>query len=229
MPNRVVKSLTARVFCNGLPNRRSGDGGEIIPSFRNNTNVLVNYHPVGVATVITPWNFPIAMITRKVAPALAAGCPVVIKPAELTPLSAVAIVRLAEQAGFPQGVINLVMGDAPAIGAEFCANNQVRALSFTGSTAVGKLLATACSSSVKKVSLELGGNAPFIVFDDADIDAAVAQAMLSKFRNSGQTCVCVNRFYVHSKIYAQFADNWRRRRGGWLSVTDWKRRRHRGR
>jgi succinate-semialdehyde dehydrogenase/glutarate-semialdehyde dehydrogenase len=162
--------------------------------------------PIGVCAAITPWNFPIAMITRKIAPALAAGCPVVVKPAEQTPLSALAIAALAEQAGMPGGVVNVVTGqDSAAIGGELTSNPIVRKLSFTGSTEVGKLLMRQCADTVKKISLELGGNAPFIVYDDADVDAAVEGAIASKYRNTGQTCVCANRFIVQDGIYEDFA------------------------
>jgi succinate-semialdehyde dehydrogenase/glutarate-semialdehyde dehydrogenase len=160
-----------------------------------------------VVAAITPWNFPIAMITRKCAPALAAGCPVVIKPAEATPLCALALAELAERAGFPKGVVNVVTSSSgPRVGAEMTRNPTVRKLSFTGSTEVGKLLIGQCAATVKKVSMELGGNAPFIVFDDADLDAAVAGAMASKYRNAGQTCVCANRLLVHDGIYDAFAE-----------------------
>jgi succinate-semialdehyde dehydrogenase / glutarate-semialdehyde dehydrogenase len=159
---------------------------------------------VGVVAAITPWNFPLAMITRKVAPALAAGCTMVLKPSEETPLSAFALAVLAQEAGIPAGVFNIVSGDALAIGKVLTESEIVRKLSFTGSTRVGKLLAAQCADTLKKLSLELGGNAPFIVFDDADIDAAVRGAIASKFRNTGQTCVCVNRFYVQSSIYDTF-------------------------
>ncbi|TAK52396.1 MAG: NAD-dependent succinate-semialdehyde dehydrogenase, partial [Betaproteobacteria bacterium] len=154
---------------------------------------------------ITPWNFPHSMITRKVAPALAAGCTVVLKPAEQTPLCALALAELAARAGFPKGVLNIITGDAPAIGGELCANPAVRKLSFTGSTEVGRLLMKQVAPTVKRISLELGGNAPFIVFDDADLDAAVEGAMVSKYRNSGQTCVCANRLFVQDGVYERFA------------------------
>jgi succinate-semialdehyde dehydrogenase/glutarate-semialdehyde dehydrogenase len=178
--------------------------GDVLPQFQADRRILVLKEPVGVCAAITPWNFPNAMITRKVAPALAAGCTVVLKPAEQTPLSALAIAELAERAGIPKGVLNIVTGDAPPIGAELTANPKVRKLSFTGSTEVGKLLMKQCSGTVKKVSLELGGNAPFIVFDDADLDAAADGAIASKYRNSGQTCVCANRFLVHDRVYDAF-------------------------
>ncbi|TXG99243.1 MAG: NAD-dependent succinate-semialdehyde dehydrogenase [Rhodocyclaceae bacterium] len=179
--------------------------GESIPSTAANTRLLVVKQPVGVCAAITPWNFPLAMITRKVAPALAAGCPVVVKPAEATPLTALALAVLAEQAGLPAGVFNVLTGNPAAIGGELCANPVVRKLSFTGSTAVGRLLMAQCAPTIKKLSLELGGNAPFIVFDDADIDAAVDGALIAKYRNTGQTCVCANRFLVQAGIYDQFA------------------------
>jgi len=179
--------------------------GESIPSTAVNTRLLVIKQPIGVCAAITPWNFPLAMITRKVAPALAAGCPVVVKPAESTPLTALALAVLAEQAGFPAGVFNVVTGNPAAIGGELCANPIVRKLSFTGSTAVGRLLMAQCAPTIKKLSLELGGNAPFIVFDDADLDAAVDGALIAKYRNTGQTCVCANRFLVQAGIYEAFA------------------------
>ena len=179
--------------------------GESIPSPAASNRLLVVKQPIGVCAAITPWNFPLAMITRKVAPALAAGCPVVVKPAEATPLTALALAVLAEQAGFPAGVFNVVTGNPQAIGGELTANPIVRKLSFTGSTGVGRLLMAQCAPTVKKVSLELGGNAPFIVFNDANIDAAVDQAITAKYRNTGQTCVCANRFLVQSGVYDEFA------------------------
>ena len=181
--------------------------GDIIPTPTNDRRILVIKQPIGVVASITPWNFPIAMITRKCAPALAAGCPVVIKPAAETPLSALAIAELAEQAGIPKGIINVVVGtNSSEIGQALTSSPIVRKLSFTGSTAVGKILTRDCAATMKKVSMELGGNAPFIVFDDADIDSAVAGAMLSKFRNTGQTCVCTNRFLVQEGIYDEFVN-----------------------
>ncbi|PID48422.1 MAG: succinate-semialdehyde dehydrogenase (NADP(+)) [Proteobacteria bacterium] len=180
--------------------------GDVIPSTVHDKRIVVIKQPVGVVAAITPWNFPNAMITRKCAPALAAGCTVVIKPSELTPLSALALAELAERAGMPAGVLNIVLtAQAPEVGQELTANPKVRKLSFTGSTAVGKKLTAACAGTMKKVSMELGGNAPFIVFDDADLDAAVAGAMASKYRNAGQTCVCANRLLVQSGIYDAFA------------------------
>lgn len=179
--------------------------GDIIPPSDSNQRISVLKQPVGVVAVITPWNFPCAMLARKLAPALAAGCSVVAKPAAETPLSALALAALAQQAGIPAGVINIVTSsDASSIGAEFTANPAVRKISFTGSTAIGKLLIQQCAADVKRITLELGGNAPFIVFDDADIDVAVAGAMVSKFRNAGQTCVCANRFYIQRDIYQLF-------------------------
>jgi succinate-semialdehyde dehydrogenase/glutarate-semialdehyde dehydrogenase len=183
--------------------------GDTIPSPAADKRLVVVKEPVGVCAAITPWNFPAAMITRKVGPALAAGCPIVVKPAEATPLSALALAVLAERAGVPAGVLSIVTGDPKAIGGEMTSNALVRKLSFTGSTGVGRLLMQQCASTVKKLSLELGGNAPFIVFEDADLDAAVTGALASKYRNSGQTCVCANRFYVHEKVYEAFADKLR--------------------
>jgi succinate-semialdehyde dehydrogenase/glutarate-semialdehyde dehydrogenase len=183
--------------------------GEIIPPHQGDKRLLVFKQPVGVSAGITPWNFPSAMITRKAAPALAAGCTIVIKPAEQTPLSALAHGELADRAGVPGGVFNLVTGaaeDAPSIGAAMTGNDEVRKLSFTGSTAVGKLLMKQCAGTVKKVSLELGGNAPFIVFDDADLDAAVQGALIAKFRNAGQVCISPNRMYVQRGVADRFVD-----------------------
>lgn len=178
--------------------------GDVIPSPAADKRILVIKQGIGVCAAITPWNFPAAMITRKAAPALAAGCTMVIKPANETPYSALALVELAERAGVPAGVLNVVTGDSQAIGAQLTSHPQVRKLSFTGSTPVGRLLMGQCANTIKKVSLELGGNAPFIVFEDADIEAAVEGALIAKYRNAGQTCVCVNRFYVHDAVYAQF-------------------------
>jgi len=179
--------------------------GETIPSPFADRRLIVQRDPVGVCAAITPWNFPSAMITRKVGPALAAGCTMVLKPAEQTPLSALALAELAHRAGIPPGVFSVVTGDPVVIGAELTANPNVRKLSFTGSTEIGRLLMAQCAPTLKKLSLELGGNAPFIVFDDADVDAAVAGAIASKYRNSGQTCVCTNRFLVQSAIYENFS------------------------
>ncbi|NMM04134.1 NADP-dependent succinate-semialdehyde dehydrogenase [Paraburkholderia sp. RP-4-7] len=183
--------------------------GDTIPTPASDKRIVVTKEPIGVCAAITPWNFPAAMITRKVGPALAAGCPIIVKPAEATPLSALALAVLAERAGVPRGVFNVVTGEPKAIGSEMTGNPIVRKLSFTGSTPVGRLLMAQCAPTVKKVSLELGGNAPFIVFEDADLDAAVAGAIASKYRNSGQTCVCTNRFYVHDKVYDAFAEKLR--------------------
>ena len=179
--------------------------GDVIPTVGADRRLVVVKEPVGVCAAITPWNFPCSMITRRVAPALAAGCTVVIKPAEATPYSALALAELAHRAGFPKGVLNVVTGDAPAIGGELCANPAVRKLSFTGSTEVGRLLMRQVAPTVKKLSLELGGNAPFIVFDDADLDAAAEGAIISKYRNTGQTCVCANRLFVQDGVYDAFA------------------------
>ena len=183
--------------------------GETLPQFDNNRRLLVIKQAIGVCAAITPWNFPLAMITRKVAPALAAGCPVVIKPAELTPLTALAAAELAVRAGIPAGVLNILTADSDnsiAVGKVFCASDTVRHISFTGSTEVGRILMAQSAPSIKKLALELGGNAPFIVFDDADIDSAVEGAMASKYRNAGQTCVCANRIYVQDKVYDQFVE-----------------------
>ncbi|MCY1164660.1 Glutarate-semialdehyde dehydrogenase DavD [compost metagenome] len=180
--------------------------GDVIPAPQTDKRFVVLKQPVGVVAAITPWNFPNAMLARKLAPALAAGCTVVAKPAEQTPLSALALARLAELAGIPRGVINIVTGDPKTIGGEMTSNPLVRKLTFTGSTGIGKLLIKQCADTVKRVSMELGGNAPFIVFDDANIDAAVRGAMDSKFRNAGQTCVCANRIYVQDGVYEAFAE-----------------------
>lgn len=179
--------------------------GETIPTHKKGGRIIVHKQPIGVVGAITPWNFPFAMITRKVAPAIATGCTVVVKPAPDTPLTALALAALAEEAGLPAGVLNVITGDAEAIGRELTSNPLVRAIAFTGSTRVGKILMEQSASTVKKVSLELGGNAPFIVFDDADLDRAVEGAIASKFRNMGQTCVCANRILVQDGIYDVFA------------------------
>jgi succinate-semialdehyde dehydrogenase / glutarate-semialdehyde dehydrogenase len=180
--------------------------GDTLQSPSNDKRLVVVKEPIGVCAAITPWNFPAAMITRKAGPALAAGCPMVVKPAESTPFSALALAVLAERAGVPAGVFSVITGDARAIGGEMTGNPTVRKLSFTGSTEVGRLLMQQCAPTIKKLSLELGGNAPFIVFDDADLDAAVEGAMASKYRNAGQTCVCANRLYVHDSVYDAFAE-----------------------
>lgn len=179
--------------------------GDVIPSPSADKRLIVIKQGIGVCAAITPWNFPTAMIARKAAPALAAGCTIVVKPANETPFSALALAELASRAGVPAGVLNIVTGDAPAIGAQLTGHPLVRKLSFTGSTPVGRLLMSQCAQSIKKVSLELGGNAPFIVFADADVDAAVDGAIAAKYRNAGQTCVCVNRFFVHDAVYEEFA------------------------
>ncbi len=180
--------------------------GEVIPTHRANGRIVVLKQPIGVVGAITPWNFPLAMITRKVSPALAAGCTAVVKPAEDTPLTALALAELAHRAGIPKGVFNVITGDAPAIGKELTESPLVRMIAFTGSTEVGKLLMRQAASTVKKVALELGGNAPFIVFDDADLDKAVEDAIASKYRNMGQTCVCANRILVQDGVYDAFAE-----------------------
>lgn len=179
--------------------------GDVIPTFARDRRIVVTKEPIGVCAAITPWNFPSSMITRKAGAALAAGCPLVVKPAEQTPFSALALAVLAHEAGVPPGVFSVVTGDAAAIGGEMTSNDQVRKVSFTGSTEVGRLLMRQCAPSIKKLSLELGGNAPFIVFDDADLDAAVEGAVASKYRNAGQTCVCTNRFYVQDSVYEAFS------------------------
>ncbi|MEA3175224.1 MAG: succinate-semialdehyde dehydrogenase / glutarate-semialdehyde dehydrogenase, partial [Gammaproteobacteria bacterium] len=179
--------------------------GDIIPGHQADKRIMVLRQPVGVVAAITPWNFPAAMITRKAGPALAAGCTMVLKPASQTPLSALALAELGQRAGIPAGVFNVLTGSAAAIGGEMTSNPTVRKLTFTGSTEIGKKLMAQCAGTVKKLSLELGGNAPFIVFDDADLDAAVAGAIASKYRNTGQTCVCANRLLVQSGVYDRFA------------------------
>jgi succinate-semialdehyde dehydrogenase/glutarate-semialdehyde dehydrogenase len=179
--------------------------GDTIPQPQKDKRLVVIKEPIGVCAAITPWNFPIAMITRKCAPALAAGCVVVVKPAGLTPFSALALAELAERAGVPKGVFNVITGDTKAIGGELTSNPLVRKVTFTGSTAVGALLMKQCSDTIKKVSLELGGNAPFIVFNDADLDKAVEGAIASKYRNTGQTCVCTNRLLVQDEVYDAFS------------------------
>jgi len=180
--------------------------GDTIPGHLHDKRIIVLKQPIGVVGAITPWNFPNAMIARKIAPALAVGCAIVAKPAEQTPLSATALAVLAQRAGIPAGVLNIIVGtDGPAIGQELCSNEKVRKISFTGSTEVGRILMRQSAEHIKKLSLELGGNAPFIVFDDADVDAAVEGAIVSKFRNAGQTCVCANRLYIQAGIYEEFA------------------------
>jgi succinate-semialdehyde dehydrogenase/glutarate-semialdehyde dehydrogenase len=178
--------------------------GETIPTFKADARIVVIRQPVGVVAAITPWNFPAAMITRKAGPALAVGCTMVLKPASETPLTALALAALAEQAGIPKGVFNVITGKAGVIGKELTSNAHVRMLTFTGSTEIGRILMAQCAPTIKKLGLELGGNAPFIVFDDADLDKAVAGAMASKYRNAGQTCVCANRIYVQAGVYDAF-------------------------
>ncbi|RFC83868.1 NAD-dependent succinate-semialdehyde dehydrogenase [Acinetobacter sichuanensis] len=185
--------------------------GDVIPSNQKGRRLIVTKEPIGVCAAITPWNFPSAMITRKAAPALAAGCTMVLKPASQTPYSALALVALAEQAGIPAGVINVVTGKSSEIGGELTSNPIVRKLSFTGSTPIGIQLMRQCAETMKKVTMELGGNAPFIVFNDADIDAAVEGALIAKYRNAGQTCVCANRFYVQEDVYEQFVTKFAQR------------------
>jgi len=203
----LAKILTIERFVEWFAEEARRIYGDVIPGHGVDKRITVIKQPVGVVGAITPWNFPNAMITRKVAPALAAGCTVVIKPSELTPLSALALAALAEEAGFPPGVLNIITtNNASAIGLELCNNPIVKKISFTGSTQVGKLLLQQSAASVKKVSLELGGNAPFIVFNDADIDKAVEGAIASKFRNAGQTCICSNRLFVQSKVYDAFVE-----------------------
>ncbi len=180
--------------------------GDNIPAPKQNQKIITQLEPVGVVAAITPWNFPSAMITRKAAAAMAAGCTVILKPSELTPFSAIALAVLAKEAGIPDGVFNVITGDAQMIGEEFCANKLVRKISFTGSTRVGKLLNKQCAEDLKRVSLELGGSAPFIVFADADLDKAIAGLMHAKFRNGGQACTCVNRIFVEEKIHAEFVE-----------------------
>ena len=180
--------------------------GENIPSHMSDRRIMVTKEPIGVCVAITPWNFPNAMITRKAAPAMAAGCPMIVRPADLTPFSALAMGELAHRAGIPAGVFQVITGKSRVIGAEFTSNPTVRKLTFTGSTEVGRVLMEQCAGTVKKVSMELGGNAPFIVFDDADLDAAVEGAIASKYRNAGQTCVCANRLYVQDGVYDAFAE-----------------------
>jgi succinate-semialdehyde dehydrogenase/glutarate-semialdehyde dehydrogenase len=180
--------------------------GDTVPSPWADRRILVTKEPVGVIAAITPWNFPSSMLARKIGPALAAGCTVVVKPASQTPYSGLAWGALCEEAGFPKGVVNIVTGSAAEIGDEICSNPIVRKLTFTGSTEIGKILMEKCAATVKKVSMELGGNAPFLVFDDADLDKAIEGAMVAKFRNSGQTCVCTNRFFVQDGIYDRFVE-----------------------
>ncbi|MSO54207.1 MAG: NAD-dependent succinate-semialdehyde dehydrogenase [Rhodospirillales bacterium] len=193
--------------------------GDTIPTTNKDRRIMVTKQPVGVVAAITPWNFPNAMITRKCGPALASGCTVVVKPASATPYSALALAELAARAGFPKGVINIITGSAKVVGGELTTNPTVRKVSFTGSTEIGKELMRQCASTVKKVSLELGGNAPFLVFEDADLDQAVEGAIASKFRNTGQTCVCTNRIYAQESVYDDFVGRFAQRASG-LRVGD---------
>ena len=209
MPDARGEATYAAEFFRWFAEETVRTPGDFRKSPSGDKRILVSHEPIGVSILITPWNFPIAMITRKIAPALAAGCTIVIKPAEQTPLSALALAELSRQAGIPPGVVNVVTGDADhsvLIGKALCSSPIVRHLSFTGSTEVGRILMAQCAPTIKKLGLELGGHAPFIVFEDADIDAAVAGAMASKYRNAGQTCVCANRFYVHSKVIDTFTE-----------------------
>src|ERR1700723_1863946 len=200
-----VEILYAASFIEWFAEEAKRVYGDVIPGHQSDKRILVLRQAVGVAAAITPWNFPAAMITRKAGPALAAGCTLVCKPATQTPFSALAMAELADRAGVPKGVFNVITGSAAAIGGEMTANRTVRKLTFTGSTEVGKKLMAQCAGTVKKLSLELGGNAPFIVFDDADLDAAVVGALASKYRNTGQTCVCANRLLLHEGVYDEFA------------------------
>ena len=202
----MAKSDPARPTSNGSPRRRERIYGDIIASPWPGRQILIQKQPVGVVGAITPWNFPSSMIARKLGPALAVGCTMVIKPPEQTPYSGIALAALCEKAGVPAGVVNVVTGHAREIGAELTSNPLVRKISFTGSTEVGKLLVAQCASTMKRVSMELGGNAPFLVFDDADLDAAIDGAIAAKYRNSGQTCVCTNRFYAQAGIYDRFVE-----------------------
>ncbi|MBA3661428.1 MAG: NAD-dependent succinate-semialdehyde dehydrogenase [Gammaproteobacteria bacterium] len=204
----LSESINEMIYANGFIKWFAEEGrrndGDVIPSNKRDQHLVVIKQPIGVVAAITPWNFPAAMITRKIAPALAVGCPVVVKPDSSTPFTALALASLAMEAGFPKGVLNMITGDARSIGAEMTGSTTVRKVSFTGSTAVGRLLMQQCAPTIKKITLELGGNAPFIVFADADLDKAIAGTIASKFRNTGQTCVCANRIFVQDTIYAEF-------------------------
>ena len=202
----LAEILSAAAYIEWFAEEAKRVYGDTIPMSQEGKRIVVLKEPVGVCAAITPWNFPSAMIARKVAPALAAGCTVIVKPSELTPFSALALAELAGRAGIPPGVFNVITGPAEEIGSELTENPLVRKVSFSGSTSVGRLLMRKCSDTLKRISLELGGHAPFIVFEDADIDAAVADAVDSKFRNSGQTCVCANRFIIHESVYAEFVE-----------------------
>ena len=202
----LTEILSAAAYIEWFAEEAKRVYGDTIPMSQEGKRIIVLKEPVGVCAAITPWNFPSAMIARKVAPALAAGCTVIVKPSELTPFSALAVAELADRAGIPPGVFNVITGPAEEIGSELTENPLVRKVSFSGSTSVGRLLMRKCSDTLKRISLELGGHAPFIVFEDADIDAAVADAVDSKFRNSGQTCVCANRFIIHESAYDEFVE-----------------------
>ena len=206
VPEAKGEILYASSFIEWFAEEAKRAYGDVIPATLPDRRIVVTKEPIGVVAAITPWNFPSAMITRKAGPALAAGCPIVVKPATSTPYSALALAELAERAGFPKGIFNVITGSASAIGGEMTSNPTVRKLSFTGSTEIGKVLMKQCANTVKKVSMELGGNAPLIVFDDANLDQAVAGAMASKYRNAGQTCVCANRILVQENIYDEFAE-----------------------
>ncbi len=206
LPDAKGEILSGAAFIEWFAEEAKRIAGDTLQSPWPDRRIVVTKEPIGVCAAITPWNFPAAMITRKVGPALAAGCPMVVKPAELTPFSALALAVLAERAGIPAGVFSVITGSSRDIGGEMTGNPTVRKLSFTGSTAVGRTLMEQCAPTIKKLSLELGGNAPFIVFDDADLDAAVEGAIASKYRNAGQTCVCANRLYVQDGVYDAFAD-----------------------
>lgn len=206
VPEAKGEILYASSFIEWFAEEAKRAYGDVIPATLPDRRIVVTKEPIGVVAAITPWNFPSAMITRKAGPALAAGCPIVVKPATSTPYSALALAELAERAGFPKGIFNVITGSATAIGGEMTSNPTVRKLSFTGSTEIGKVLMEQCASTVKKVSMELGGNAPLIVFDDANLDQAVAGAMASKYRNAGQTCVCANRILVQEGVYDEFAE-----------------------
>jgi succinate-semialdehyde dehydrogenase / glutarate-semialdehyde dehydrogenase len=202
----VIEVLSAAAYVEWFAEEGKRVYGDTIPMSQEDKRIVVLKEPVGVCAAITPWNFPLSMVTRKSAPALAAGCTMVVKPSEFTPYSALALAELAHRAGLPPGVLNVITGQAKEIGLELTTNDDIRKVSFSGSTEVGKLIMRECSGSLKKISLELGGHAPFIVFEDADIDLAVADAIASKFRNSGQTCVCANRFLVQDGVYEEFVE-----------------------
>lgn len=225
----LVEVAYAASFIQWFSEQAKRANGEIIPSAKEGARILATREPIGVVAAITPWNFPLAMLTRKLGPALAAGCTGLIKPANNTPLSAFALLALAEQAGVPAGVLNGVVGDTHAISDAIMASSDVRKISFTGSTNVGKTLMRNAAATMKRISMELGGNAPYIVFDDADLEAAVAGAMACKFRNAGQVCVCVNRFYIQDAIYDEFVNRLAAEvkklkvATGWIKTSTWGR------